>query len=95
MLIPTIGNVIVTIDEAPEFFENGLFRPDQSRDVQDTATVVAVSAGQRTKRGVVVPHGIDVGNKILLEVKFAGAEVLRDGKRFVVVPVSQIAAVLA
>lgn len=95
MLVPTIGNVIVKIDAAPEYFENGLVRPDQAKDVQDTATVVAVSEGQRATNGAIIPHGIDVGDKILFEVKYAGAEVLHEGERLVVVPVSQIAAVLA
>lgn len=95
MLKPTIGNIAIRIDKAPETFDNGLYRPDQAKSVQNTAEVIAVSEGVRTRRGDVIPHGIDVGDKILLAVTFAGAEVTYEGEKIVIVPVSEVAAVLA
>lgn len=95
MIKPTMGHIAIKIEASPETFSNGLFRPDQAKEIQDTAIVVAVSEGVRTPKGKVVPHGVEVGNKILLAVKFAGTEIKHEGETIVIVPIREVAAVLA
>ena len=94
-LIPTLGNIAVILDKPEAMLSNGLIIPEQARAVQDTATVVSVSAGSLNRKGRVIPHDVAVGDKILLAVKFAGAEVLHEGEKIVIVPISEVAAVLA
>lgn len=95
MLKPTTGNVAIRIDKAEETFVGGLIVPEQSREVRDTGVVVAVSDGIRASNGNLIPHGLDVGDHILLAVKYAGASVEHEGETLVIVPVSEIAAVIA
>ena len=93
-LIPAMGNVIIKIDESPKMLSSGLIIPEQAREVQDTGIVVETSAGQRSARGKIVPLDFNVGDRVLLAVTLAGAEIDYDGVKVVVVPVTEIAAVL-
>ena len=94
-LIPTVGNIAVIIDNPESMLSNGLIIPEQAREVQDIATVFAVSAGFLNRKGKLIPHDVAVGDKILLAVKFAGAEVMHEGAKIVIVPISEVAAVLS
>jgi co-chaperonin GroES (HSP10) len=94
MLKPTIGNIVVRLDPAPEIDHVGLLVPDQAKEPNDIGTVVAVSDGVRTSKGVVVPHGIDVDERVLLAVRYAGATIEHEGETLVVLPVSEVAAIV-
>lgn len=62
--------IIIAVDKV-EQPEGSLYIPDSARDKPDYATVVEVGPGLTTSAGVVIPVGVEAGDRVMFN-KHAG-----------------------
>ena len=62
--------IIIAVDKV-EQPEGSLYIPDSARDKPDYATVVEVGPGLTTSTGVVIPVGVEAGDRVMFN-KHAG-----------------------
>lgn len=72
---PLHNRILVRVDETPKLTPSGrLHVPDSVRHNTQSATVVAVGPGRVTKRGVIVPVGVEPGQRVAFR-KYAGSDI--------------------
>ena len=59
-------NIIVKRDDPEEETQEGLLLPEQTRELKQTGTVLAVGPGKIIKSGKRVPMEFKVGDKVLI-----------------------------
>lgn len=91
-LHPTFNNVVVLRDEAGGKTEGGILLPDSAKDKPKRGTVIAVGPG-RWDAGKFVETTIKATDRVLFGA-FAGSEVEIGKEKVLVMPDSEIIAVL-
>ena len=76
-----------------EKMKGGIILPDSAKKKPETAEVLAVGPGIRTKEGTLLPTPLQVGDKILLD-KYAGQEVVINEQEFVIVKFEDIISIV-
>jgi len=90
---PVGDRIAVRRIEAAEKTRGGLLIPDVAKEKPVEAHVLAVGRGRVLESGARVEPTVRVGDRVLL-TKYGGTELEHDGKPFVMVPESDILAVL-
>lgn len=83
--------VISPLDNAEEKV-GSIYIPDSAKEKPQEGEVVAVGPG-RTEDGKVVPMSLKVGDRVLYG-KYAGTEIKKDGKDYLIVRESDVLAVI-
>ena len=91
--MPLGDRVAVELVEQEEKTAGGIFIPDTAKEKPSQGIVLAVGSGARDEKGNLMPVDLKVGQKILFG-KWAGTEVTIDGKKIMVMKVSDVIGVI-
>lgn len=92
--IKPLGNRIVAKRlEQEETLKGGLVLPDSAKKKQETAKVIAIGTGAKTKEGKTLEIPVSIGDTILMD-KYAGQEVTIDDEEFIIVRSDDIIAII-
>lgn len=92
--IKPLGNrVLVERIKKEETTKGGIILPDSAKQKQESAKVIAVGTGAKTKDGKELPIPVAVGDTILLD-KYSGQEVTLDDEEYVIVQADDIIAIV-
>ncbi|MFN3605211.1 MAG: co-chaperone GroES [Leptonema sp. (in: bacteria)] len=89
---PLQDRVLIEPIEAKEERIGSIIIPDTAKEKPQEGKVVAVGPG-RQENGKVIPIQVKVGDKVLYG-KYAGTEIKKDGKDYLIVRESDILAVI-
>ena len=89
LIRPMGDRVLVKRLEAEETLKGGIILPDTAKKKQETAEVIALGTGKKTKEGQTIPIPVKVGDMILME-KYSGQEVTTDDEEYVIVRADEI-----
>ena len=93
MKIKPLGDkVLVEVLEAEEKTKGGIILPDTAKEEKTEGKVVAVGTGKILESGKVQPVEVKRGDRVIYN-KYAGDEILIDGKKHRVLKESEILAV--
>ena len=92
-LKPLRDKVVVERSEAEEKTAGGIVLPDTAKDKPKQGLVVSVGTGRVLDNGTVQPLEVKKGDKLLFG-SYAGTEVKIDGKEYLIIPESEILAVV-
>ena len=86
-----LGNRVVAkrTEESDEAGTGGIILPDSAKQKQETATIIAIGTGKKTKEGKEIPVPVAVGDTILID-KYAGQEVTLDDEEYIIVKADDI-----
>lgn len=91
--MPLGDRVAVELVEQEEKTAGGIFIPDTAKEKPSQGIVLAVGDGARDEKGNLIPVELKVGQKILFG-KWAGTEVTIEGKKIMVMKVSDVIGVI-
>lgn len=92
--IRPLGNrVLVQRVEQKETTKGSIILPDSAKQKQETAKVIAIGTGAKTKDGKEIPIPVSVGDTILLD-KYSGQEVTLDDEEYVIIRADDIIAIV-
>ena len=89
---PLGDKVLVEILEAEEKTKGGIILPDTAKEEKSEGKVIAVGKGKVSDEGKVTPLEVKKGDKVIFG-KYAGDEILIDGKKHKILKESEILAV--
>ena len=92
-LKPLRDKVVVERSEAEEKTAGGIVLPDTAKDKPKQGLVVSVGTGRVLDNGTVQQLEVKKGDKVLFG-SYAGTEVKIDGKEYLIIPESEILAVV-
>ena len=93
MKIRPLGDkILVEVLEAEEKTKGGIILPDTSKEEQTEGKVIAVGAGKTLESGKVQAPEVKRGDRVIFG-KYAGDEILIDGKKHKVLKESEILAI--
>lgn len=93
MKIKPLGDkVLVEVLEAEEKTKGGIILPDTAKEEKTEGKVVSVGAGKLLESGKVQPLEIKSGDRVIFG-KYAGDEILIDGKKHKILKENEILAV--
>lgn len=93
MKIRPLGDkVLVEVLEAEEKTKGGIILPDTAKEEKTEGKIVAVGAGKVLESGKVQPLEVKRGERVIFG-KYAGDEILIDGKKHKVLKENEILAV--
>ncbi len=93
MKIRPLGDkVLVEVLEAEEKTKGGIILPDTAKEEKTEGKVIAVGAGKVLESGKVQPLEVKRGDRVIFG-KYAGDEILIDGKKHKVLKENEILAV--
>jgi chaperonin GroES len=92
-LKPLGNRVVAKRMEQEETLKGGIILPDTAKKKQETAKVVAIGTGSKTKDGKNIPIPVSVGDVILMD-KYSSQEVTIDDEEFVIVKADDIIAII-
>lgn len=92
-LKPLGNRVVAKRTEQEEKTKGGIILPDSAKQKQETAVVVAIGPGTKTKEGKDIPVPVSVGDTILMD-KYAGQEVTIDDVDYIIVRGDDIIAIV-
>lgn len=92
-LKPLGNRVIAKRTEQQETTKGGIILPDSAKQKQETAVVVAIGPGTKTKEGEELPVPVAIGDTILMD-KYAGQEVTIDDVDYIIVRGDDIIAIV-
>ncbi|NGX37247.1 MAG: 10 kDa chaperonin [Chlamydiae bacterium] len=92
-LKPLGNRVVAKRTEEEETTKGGIILPDSAKQKQETATVVAIGTGSKTKDGKEIPVPVSVGDTILMD-KYAAQEVSIDDEEYIIVKADDIIAIV-
>lgn len=92
-LRPLGNRILAKRLEAEEKMKGGIILPDTAKKKQESAVVVALGTGKKDKKGELIPFGVKVGDKILMD-KYAGNEVSLEGEDYVILNADDVIAVV-
>nr|WP_223155085.1 co-chaperone GroES [Alkalibacillus aidingensis] len=93
VLKPLGDRVIVEVVEQEETTSSGIVLPDSAKEKPQEGQVVAVGSGRVTENGEKVTLEVNEGDRVIYS-KFAGTEVEKDGKEYLVLRENDILAVV-
>ena len=89
-LRPLYDRIVVKRDEA-EKIAGGLYIPENAEQKPQRGEVLAVGTGKRCDDGTMIPLDLEVGDSVLFG-KMSGAEVLIEGKQFLIMREDEVLA---
>lgn len=89
---PLQDRVIVLVDEAEEK-QGGIIIPDIAKAPPQYGTVIAAGDGKITDKGVLLPFGVKVGDRILF-TKYSGVDIKLNGEDLLLLDGSEILGVV-
>lgn len=93
MKIKPLGDkVLVEVLEAEEKTKGGIILPDTAKEEKTEGKVIAIGAGKVLESGKVQPLEVKRGDRVIFG-KYAGDEIVIDGKKHKVLKESEILAV--
>ena len=92
-LKPLGNRVVAKRLEQEETLKGGIILPDTAKKKQETAKVVAIGTGTKTKDGKTLPIPVAIGDTILMD-KYSGQEVTIDDEEYVIVKADDIIAII-
>ena len=92
-LKPLGNRVVAKRTEEEEATKGGIILPDTAKQKQETAVVIAVGTGAKTKDGKDIPIPVTVGDTILMD-KYASQEVTIDDEEYIIARVDDIIAIV-
>lgn len=92
-LKPLGARVVAKRTEQEETTKGGIILPDTAKQKQETAIVVALGTGEKTKDGIEIPIPVSVGDMILMD-KYASQEVTIDDEEYIIVKAEDIIAIV-
>lgn len=93
MKIKPLGDkILVEVLEAEEKTKGGIILPDTAKEEKTEGKVIAVGAGKTLESGKVQAPEVKKGERVIFG-KYAGDEILIDGKKHKVLKESEILAV--
>ncbi|RKY61512.1 MAG: co-chaperone GroES [Candidatus Latescibacterota bacterium] len=91
---PLADRVLVKpLEEEAEKSAGGIIIPDTAKEKPQKGEVIAVGPGRVTEDGKTIPMNVKVGDKVLYG-KYAGTEVKIDGEEHLIMPESDILAIV-
>lgn len=93
-VIPLEDRVIIRPSEKEEVTTTGIIIPDSATEGPVRGQVIAVGPGKYTEAGTLIPMNVSVGDEVLYATKYYGTEVSFDGQSVVIIPQTNILAVL-
>jgi chaperonin GroES len=91
--VPLGDRVAIELVEQEEKTAGGIFIPDSAKEKPSQGIVLAVGNGARDEKGNLIPVDLKVGQKVLFG-KWAGTEVTIEGKKIMVMKVSDVIGVI-
>jgi chaperonin GroES len=91
---PLGDNVLVKPAAAEEVRKSGLIIPDSAQEKPQEGTIIAAGKGRITKNGNVIPMTLKAGDRVIF-AKYSGSEMKIEGEKYLIMPESDILAVLA
>ena len=93
MKIKPLGDkVLVEVLEAEEKTKGGIILPDTAKEEKTEGKIIAVGAGKVLESGKIQSPEVKKGDRVIVG-KYAGDEILIDGKKHKVLKESEILAV--
>ncbi len=93
MKIKPLGDkILVEVLEAEEKTKGGIILPDTAKEEKTEGKVVSVGGGKVLESGKVQPIEVKKGDRVIYN-KYAGDEILIDGKKHKIVKESEVLAV--
>ena len=92
-LKPLGNRVVAKRTEQEETTKGGIILPDTAKQKQETAVVVAIGTGSKTKDGKEIPVPVSVGDTILMD-KYSAQEVSIDDEEYIIVKADDIIAIV-
>lgn len=93
MKIRPLGDkILVEVLEAEEKTKGGIILPDTAKEEKTEGKVIAVGAGKTLESGKVQAPEVKKGDRVIFG-KYAGDEILIDGKKHKVLKESEILAI--
>ncbi|NIK11758.1 co-chaperone GroES [Alkalibacillus almallahensis] len=93
MLKPIGDRVIVELVEEESTTAGGIVLPDSAKEKPQEGKVVAVGSGRVTDNGEKIALEVSEGDRVVYS-KFAGTEIEKDGKEYLVLRENDILAVV-
>lgn len=90
---PLHDRVLLRRIEQNEKTAGGIIIPDTAKEKPIEGEVIAVGTGLRDEKGNVTPLDVKAGDKVLFS-KWAGTEVMIDGKEYMVMKESDIVGIV-
>lgn len=90
---PLADRVLVKPLEEEEQVRGGIIIPDTAKEKPQRGEIVAVGPGKTTEEGKNIPLHVKVGDQVLYG-KYAGTEVKLDDVDYLIMPESDILAIL-
>ena len=93
-LLKPLGNrVLVQRLEQEDTLKGGIILPDSAKKKQETAKVIAIGSGQKSKEGEILPMPVKVGDLVLMD-KYSGQEVTMNDEEYIIVKADEIIAII-
>ena len=93
MKVKPLGDkLLVEVLEAEEKTKGGIILPDTAKEEKTEGKVIAVGAGKFLESGKIQPLEVKTGDRIIFG-KYAGDEILLDGKKHKILKESEVLAV--
>ena len=89
---PLSDKVLVEVLEAEEKTKGGIILPDTAKEEKTEGKVISVGSGKVLESGKVQPVEVKKGDRVIFG-KYAGDEILIDGKKHKVLKESEILAI--
>ena len=93
-VLPLEDRVLIRPSEKEEVTTTGIIIPDSATEGPVRGEVVAVGPGKYTDGGSFIPMNVSVGDEVLYATKYYGTEVSFDGESVIIIPQTNILAVL-
>lgn len=93
-IIPLEDRVIVRPRLEEEVTSAGIIIPDSVAEGAVRGTVLAVGPGKYSDKGELIPMTVSVGDEVLYGTKFFGTECSFDGETVIIIPNTNIFAIL-
>lgn len=93
-IIPLEDRVIVRPREEEEITSAGIIIPESVAEGAVRGTVIAVGPGKYTESGQIIPMMLKVGDEVLYGTKYFGTECIFNGESVIVIPQTNIFAIL-
>ena len=92
-LRPLADRLVVEPTEQEDITASGIYVPDTAKEKPQEGKVVAAGPGRKDDEGKRVPMDVAEGDRVLY-AKYAGTEVKRDDKKYLILKESDILAIL-
>ena len=89
---PLGDKILVEVLEAEEKTKGGIILPDSAKEEKTEGKVVSVGAGKVLESGKLQPLEVKKGDRVIYS-KYAGDELIIDGKKHKVIKESEVLAV--